>query len=202
MVEGERPALIYKGRVDADDLIAKLVRHEQSALCLEQVSLFAIHNGHALNDGKRLTLPTIPPHPGMESPAVFEIPEQLPMEDEQSISTTENGAKERGRLTLHTSKDHMPNAHKNLRPRWQMNYRTRHQMIGAKSIGELAPSIPGAAFVYGSVELPALEPAYVEHGRRRPKAGPLVEALDRFIGERIRELAVQINARRKQDLVC
>lgn len=77
----------------------------------------------------------------------------------------------------------MPNAYRNLRPRWQIIYRTRHQMIGSKSVSELAPATPGAAFIYGTVELPALEPAYVEHGRRRPKDGPLVEALDRFIAE-------------------
>lgn len=200
LVEGVAAIGAYKGRIDIDDLIAKLIRHEQSVLCLEQLELFAIHNGSLINGGKPLTLPSIPPYPGLESPTVFEIPEELPMDDGQLVSTTENGAKPRGRLTLHTSKDHMPNAHKNLRPRWQMQYRTRHQMIGARSIGDIAPSIPGAAFIYGTVELAALEPAYVEHGRRRPKPGPLTEALDRFIGEKIRELAAQINARRRQEL--
>ncbi|HEY4739993.1 MAG TPA: hypothetical protein VIH76_05295 [Candidatus Acidoferrales bacterium] len=73
-------------------------------------------------------------------------------------------------------------------------------MIGSKLVSELAPATPGAAFVYGSVELPALEPAYVEHGRRRPKDGPLVEALDRFIMEKIRLLAHEINARRRREL--
>ena len=71
-------------------------------------------------------------------------------------------------------------------------------MIGSKPIGELAPATPGASFVYGTVELPALEPAYVEHGRRRPKDGPLIEALDRFIAEKIRDLARQINDRHKE----
>lgn len=73
-------------------------------------------------------------------------------------------------------------------------------MIGSKSVSELAPATPGASFIYGTVELPALEPAYVEHGRRRPKDGPLVEALDRFITEEIRALANEINARRRQEL--
>ena len=200
LVEGVGAIGLYKGRIDADDVIAKLVRHEQSVLCLEQLKLFAVHNGRVINDGKPLTLPPIPPYSGLESPTVFEIPEELPMDDGQLVSTTENGAKPRGRLTLHTSKEHMPNAHKNLRPRWQMQYRTHHQMIGARSIGDIAPSVPGAAFIYGTVELAALEPAYVEHGRRLPKTGPLTEALDRFIGEKIRELASQINARRRQEL--
>src|SRR5260370_21377820 len=73
-------------------------------------------------------------------------------------------------------------------------------MIGSKPVSELAPATPGAAFIYGAVELPALEPAYVEHGRRRPKDGPLVEALDRFIAEKIRALADEINARRRKEL--
>src|SRR5258708_8273298 len=94
----------------------------------------------------------------------------------------------------------MQNAYRNLRPRWQVVYRTRHQMIGAKPVSELAPATPGAAFIYGTVELPALAPAYVEHGRRRRKDGPLVEALDRFIAEKVRLLAHEINARRRQEL--
>src|SRR5258708_22533077 len=48
------------------------------------------------------------------------------------------------------------------------------QVIESKPISELAPATPGAAFIYGTVELPALEPAYVEHGRR-PKDAPLAE---------------------------
>src|SRR5258708_14883042 len=94
----------------------------------------------------------------------------------------------------------MQNAYRNLRPRWQVVYRTRHQMIGAKPVSERAPATHGAAFIYGYVELPALEPAYVEHGRRRPKDGPLVEALDRFITEKVRLLAHEINARRRREL--
>jgi hypothetical protein len=73
-------------------------------------------------------------------------------------------------------------------------------MIGAKPVSEIAAATPGAQYVYGTVELPALEPAYVEHGRRRPKPGPLTEALDRFIAERIKEIARQINVRRQEKL--
>lgn len=200
LVEGEQPALLYKGRIDAEDLIGKVVRHEQSTLCLEQVDFFAIHNGRMLNGGSKLVLPAITPYPGLDSPVIHEIPAQLPLDNGELISTTESAAKEKGRLILHTSMENMPNAYKNLRPRWQVVYRTRHQMIGSKPVSELAPATPGAAFIYGTIELAALEPAYVEHGRRRPKEGPLVEALDRFVADKIRELAHQINARRKQEL--
>jgi hypothetical protein len=200
LVEGEQPIELYKGRIDAEDLLAKVARHDQSTLSLEQVDFFAFHNGRLLNDGKRLAPPPITPYPGLESPVVHEVPEQLPLENGQMVSTTEGGTKEKGRLTLHTSSENMPNAYKNLRPRWQISYRTRHQSIGSKPMSELAPATPGASFIYGTVELPALEPAYVEHGRRRPKGGPLVEALDRFVSDKVRELAHQINARRKQEL--
>jgi hypothetical protein len=94
----------------------------------------------------------------------------------------------------------MPWAYKNLKPRWKISYRTAHQMIGSKAISELAPTTPGSNFVYGRVELAALEPAYVDHGRRRPKDGPLMEALDLFVAERIKELAKQINERRREHL--
>jgi hypothetical protein len=200
LVEGEGPLMFYKGQIDADEFIAKVVRHEQSTLCLEQVDVFTIHNGRVLNDGKKLELPPIIPYPGIDSPTVHEIPDPLELDNGQTVSTTEGATKSKGRLILHTSLENMPNAYRNLRPRWQIVYRTRHQMIGSKPIAELAPATPGAAFIYGTVELPALEPAYVEHGRRRPKDGPLVEALDRFIAEKIRALAHEINARRRQEL--
>lgn len=200
LVEGEAPVGLYKGLIDADEFLSKLVRHEQATLCLEQVDVFAIHNGRVLNGGKKLELPPIIPYPGIESPVVHEVPDQLQLDNGQAISTTEGGTKQKGRLILHTSLENMPNAYRNLRPRWQIVYRTRHQMIGAKPISELAPATPGAAFIYGAVELPALEPAYVEHGRRRPKDGPLVEVLDRFIAEKIRLVAHEINARRRQEL--
>jgi hypothetical protein len=200
LVEGEIPVGLYKGQIDADEFISKVVRHEQSTLCLEQVEVFAIHNGRMLNEGKKLELPPIIPYPGIDSPVVHEIPDQLDLDNGQAVSTTEGGTKPKGRLILHTSLENMPNAYRNLRPRWQVVYRTRHQMIGAKLVSELTPATPGAAFIYGGVELPSLEPAYVEHGRRRPKDGPLVEALDRFISEKIRALAHEINARRRQEL--
>ena len=198
LVEGQQPELLYKGRIDAENLIANLVRHEQSTLCLEQVDFFVIHNGRLLNEAKRLQLPPITPYPGIDSPVVHEIPDQLPLDNDQMVSTTESGSRDRGRLILHTSLENMPAAWKNLRPRWQIIYRTQHQMIGAKLMPEVAGTTPGAQYVYRTVELPALEPAYVEHGRRRPKPGPLTEALDRFIAQKIKQLAHQINAQRQE----
>jgi hypothetical protein len=200
LVEGEEPTDLYKGRIDVEDLLAKVVRHEQSVLCLEQVEIYALHNGRIQNDGKRLSLPPITPHPGLESPFVFEIPDQLPTESGQLVSTTEGGTRPKGRLTLHTSAENMPNAWKNLRPRWQVIYRTAHQMIGAKPVSDLVGPVAGAQYVYGTIELPALEPAYVEHGRRRPKAGPLIEAVDAFVAQHIRDIARTISARRQAKL--
>lgn len=200
LVEGQQPDGLYKGRIDAENLISNVVRHEQSTLCLEQVDFFVMHNGRLLNDGKRLQLPPITPYPGIESPIVHEIPEQLPLDDDQMVSTTEGGTRDRGRIILHTSAENMYDAWRNLRPRWQIVYRARSHPIGAKPVSEIASTTPGAQYMYGTVELPALEPAYVEHGRRRPKPGPLTEALDRFIAEKIRELAHKINSRRQEKL--
>jgi hypothetical protein len=107
LVEGEQPSMLYKGRIDADELVAKLVRHEQSALCLEQVAFYAIHNGRLLNEGKKLVLPPVTPYTGLDAPIVHEIPDQLPLNDGQMVTTTEGGTRERGRLTLHTSAENM-----------------------------------------------------------------------------------------------
>lgn len=126
LVEGEEPTGLYKGRIDADDSISKVIRHEQSTLCLEQVDVFAVHNGRLLNESRKLVLPPITPYPDLESPFIHEIPEQLPLESGELVSTTEGGTKARGRLTLHTSMENMPRTYKNLRPRWQIVYRTRH----------------------------------------------------------------------------
>jgi hypothetical protein len=201
LVDGEQPTGLWKGKIDSEDIITKVLRHEQSTLCLEQVEIYALHNRRVFNGGRRLTLPVIPPYPELENPFVWTVPDELPLADgRQMIQTREGGTKEAGRLTLHTSREDMPNAWKNLRPRWQIAYRTKHQMIGAKPVSDFAATIPGSHFVYGTVELPALEPAYVEHGRRRPKSGPLVEALDLFITEKIREVARMISDRRRTEL--
>jgi len=72
-------------------------------------------------------------------------------------------------------------------------------MLGSKSVAEIAPAAPGSEFIWGQVELEALAP-YAHLGRLRPKEGPLISALDLFISEKVRELAKQINARRRHDL--
>lgn len=200
LVEGVDPLNLYRGRIDAEDLLPRVIRHDQSTLAIEQLRIYAFHNGRALNEGKSLQLQPIDPYAGVEGPFVHPIPTDLPLPTGELVSTTEGGKRPTGRLVLQTSREHMPNAYKRLKPRWKMSYRTQYQMIGAKPISDLAPATPGAAFIFGSVELPALEPGYVEHGRRRPKDGPLIEALDLFMGEKIRELSKIISDRRKQDL--
>jgi len=79
LVEGEQPVGLYKGRIDEQDLISKVIRHEQSTLCLQQVDVYAMHNGRLLNDGHKLQLPPIAPYPGLEIPIIHEIPEELPL---------------------------------------------------------------------------------------------------------------------------
>lgn len=200
LVEGIDPIGLYKGRIVAEELVHKLLRHDQSTLAVEQLRLFAAHNGRMLNDGKPLQLEPIPPHPGFEEPVVHEIPDSLPDDSGQAQSTTLGGLRPTGRLILYTSKDNMPGRYKELRPRWKITYRTQHQMVGSKAVGELAPTVPGNQFVYGTVELSSLEPDYVALGRVRPNDGPLMEAVDRFVADRIRDLAKEINDRRRHEL--
>ncbi|HEV2757137.1 MAG TPA: hypothetical protein VG318_15325 [Actinomycetota bacterium] len=200
LVEGVAPADMYKQRVPAEDLVWKLLRHDQTALVIEQVEMYAFHNGKMMNAEKHLQLPEIPPYPTLEKPEVYVIPDELPLPNGQLISTTEGGKRAAGRLTLFTSKDNMHWAYKLLRPRWRMNYRAGKQMIGSKSIAELSPGSSGAQYVYGVIELPALDPGYVETGRKRPKEGPLLEAVDAFITDKIAEVAKRINDLRRQEL--
>ena len=200
LVEGVDPVGLYKGRIDADDLLARVLRHDQATLAVQQIRVYAQHNGVRQNGGRPLELEAIPPYPDLEGPFVYPIPDDLQLPAGEVVSTTEGGRRGAGRLILFTSKENMPNAYKKLKPRWKMTYRTSHQVIGSKSIGDLVPTTPGAVFIYGVVELPAFDPTYVEHGRRHPKPGPLTEAVDAFVSVHLRELARQINERRRRDL--
>jgi hypothetical protein len=199
LVEGVDPADVRRGRIDAQTLIERLLCHDQAVLAVQQLRVFAIHNGRLLRDGRSLELAPITPYPGFEAERVFSIPETLPSGEEgQPLSTTRGGARPTGRLILRTSDQNMDRAHFRLRARWRMSYRTERQMIGSKSISELAPNSPGSYFIYGEVELAALD-EYVNTGRVRPVDGPLVHAVDRFVGDQIRELAREISERRRRE---
>jgi hypothetical protein len=200
LVEGVDPIDLYRGQIQPD-LLHRALRHDQSTLAIQQFQLFAIHNGQLQNGGRPVELPPIEPFPGLEGPFVFEIPGTLTVEEGGSISTTDGNTKAKGRLVLQTAKEHMPRARKNLLPRWKISYKASAlDMIGAKPISDFAPATPGASYIYGAVELAALAPGYVEHGRRRPKPGPLVDALDTFITDKIRELAKRINEQKRKSL--
>jgi hypothetical protein len=199
LVEGIDPISVYKGRIPSDELVPRIIRHDQSTLAIQQLRLYAVHNGRLINNGKALEPESIPPYPGFERPLVDEIPETLPGEGGEMQSTTLGGARRRGRVILYTSKDNMWTAHKKLKPRWKVSYRTDHQMIGSKMVSELVPGTPGSYFIYATVELSAFEPDYVAHGRVRPGDGPLVNAIDQFVAEKIRALSKEISDRRRQE---
>jgi hypothetical protein len=199
LVEGVEPVGLYKGRID-EDMVQRVLRHDQATLAVQQVRLYAFHNGRAMNGGKPLELEPIAAYPGFEQPLVHEVPEELPDSSGNAQSTTLAGQHMGGRLILYTSQDNMPNAYKKLKPRWKVTYRTATQMIGSKPVSELVPTTPGSQHVYATVELAALEPDYVDLGRKRPNDGPLIQALDLFISEKIRALAKEISDRKRQEL--
>src|SRR6266404_4941344 len=172
LVEGNDPTGLSRGRIEAPALLARVLRHEQSTLALQQMRVYAIQNVLTMNEGKPLTLHAIRASPGLEGPFIHAIPAELPDDDGVPQSTTQGGTKEPGRLILFTSKDNMPGRHKVLKPRWKLSYRAGHQMLGSKIMSEIAPATPGVEFIFGQVELEALS-AYVHHGRTRPKEGPL-----------------------------
>lgn len=203
LVEGVAPkdiGSVWHGRIDADELMKRTLRNDQATLAIEQLKIYAVHNGQVLNEGKPLELEAIPPYIGFETPRSIEIPERLPDRRGQMQSSTLEVTRPKGRLILRTSCENMYASWKKLRPRWKISYRTSHQMIGSKPVSELIPTTPGSVFVYGEVQLSALEPDYVTHGRLRPNDGPLMEALDEFVSEKLRELANEINARRRHEM--
>lgn len=201
LAEGVGAKDIWRGKIPADDLIQSTLLHEQASIVIEQVKVYAIHNGKVLNAGKPLELEPIVPFPGFETLRPIEIPEHLPDQDGTLQSTTLDGQQPRGRLILGTSKDNMDRNWKRLRPRWKVTYSTGPQHpIGSKRVGELIPTTPGSSYVYATVELPALAPDYVTVGRIRPNDGPLMRALDKFITEKLRELANQISAKNRVEL--
>ena len=58
--------------IDADDIVSRVVRHDHSALAIQQLRLYAIHNT-MLAGGKPLHLPPVDAYPGLEGPFVCEI---------------------------------------------------------------------------------------------------------------------------------
>lgn len=67
LVEGIDPKDLFRGRVNAPDLISKLLRHDQVTAVIEQLRIYAIHKGRGLNEGKPLQLEPIEPYPGLEN---------------------------------------------------------------------------------------------------------------------------------------
>src|SRR6266508_2866944 len=200
LVEGVDPVTFGSGRTHAETLIDRLLREDQSTIAIQQLRLYAIYDGKLLHDGRPLELEAIAPYPKFEAPRNVPIPEVITTKDGVAQSTTIDGTRPPGRLTLRTSKENMQAAYRRLQPRWKISYRTERQMIGAKTVGELAAGVPASQFVYGEVELSALEPDYVMLGRVRPNDGPLMTALDAFIAEQIRDLADEIHDERVHDL--
>jgi len=198
-VEGVDPIDLWQGRIPSDELIQKFLRHDQTVLALEQMKIYALHNGRALNDGNPLVPEPIQPFSGVDGPFKYDIPDSLPDEDGVQQSTTASGTMPGGLVTLFTSKENMPNAWRRLRPRWKVSYRTRTQMIGSKPVSDLLPPAPGYQHVYGVVEIDALE-AYVTQGRIRPREGPLLNAIDSFVAGKIRDIAKMISERTRQEL--
>jgi hypothetical protein len=144
IVEGENPIDFYRGRIDAQNLIQKVLRHDQSTLAVQQMKIYAIHNGITQNDREPLQLEAIKSYPGLEGPYVHRIPDELLDEDGVTQTTIQGGTQLPGRLILWTSEHNMPARHKVLRPRWRLSYRSSREMLGSKSVSEIAPATPGA----------------------------------------------------------
>ncbi len=186
---------------DINSFLKRIIKQSQSTLAIEQVKFYVIHNGKLLWRGKPLKLEDITPHPKFKEPIIYDIPKTLLTRDGNQVNTTKSpsGIHAPGRIILYTSKENMEASHVVLKPRWAVTYKTRYEIVGQKTMPEII-SAPGTHFIYASVELDALSPNYVNLGRKIPNEGPLIDAVDKFLSEKIRELAKQINEFNKEEL--
>src|SRR3989344_559771 len=199
MVTGSDP-IDWENR-DVKLFLKKVIRQPQSTLAIEQIRFYVIHNGQLLFKGKPLKLEEITHHPNFKKPIVYDIPEIILTKDGDQVNTTKSssGKHDIGKLTLYTSKENMAASYATLKPRWVVTYKTKYEVVGEKAVPEII-STPGTHFIYATIELDALSPDYVELGRKRPNPGKLVDAVDKFVSEKIWDLAKQINELNKQEL--
>ncbi|MBN2331384.1 MAG: hypothetical protein JXC85_06220 [Candidatus Aenigmarchaeota archaeon] len=186
---------------DIKFFLKKISRQSQSVLALNQVRFYVLHNGRLLNEGKPLKLEEIEPHPKFKDPIIYEIPKIVLKKDGNQVNTTKSssGIHKLGRIILYTSKENMSASYVTLKPRWVVTYKTQYEVVGQKTIPEII-SAPGIHFIYAVVELDALSPDYVNLGRKRPNPGSLIDAVDQFLSEKIRDLAKEINELNKEEL--
>ena len=186
---------------DIKMFLKRIIRQPQSTLAIEQVKYYVIHNGKLLLKGSQMELETIEPHPQFKKPLIYEIPGILTTREGNQVNTTKSssGKHQVGRIILYTSKENMAASYATLKPRWVVTYKTKFEVVGQKTIQEVI-STPGTHFIYATVDLDALSPDYVDLGRKRPNPGPLIDAVDKFLSEKIWELAKQINDLNKEDL--
>jgi hypothetical protein len=200
LVQGIDP--INWEETDIKQFIKQILHHPQSTMALQQVKFYAMHNGKLLFKGSALELEKIEPYPGFEGPFECEIPETLLTPNSNQVSTTKSssGKHPKGKIILYTSKDSMEASYRTLKPRWAVTYQTKYEIVGKKSISEIVPTTPGSHFIYATVNLDALTPDSVDAGRKRPNDTNLVLAVDKFLTEKIGELAKKINDLQKQEL--
>ena len=71
LVEGTAPrddGSVWHGKIEAEELVDRTLRNDQSTVVIEQLVIYAAHNGRWLNDSKRLELEPIGPYLGFETP--------------------------------------------------------------------------------------------------------------------------------------
>jgi len=190
------------GVSNVKQLIKQILHNAQSQRAIQQVKFYVIHNGKLLFKGEPLELEKIEPYKGFEGPFEYPIPEILLAPDGNQINTTKSssGKHPLGKITLFTSKESMESSWKLLKPRWTVLYRTSYEDVGQKSISEIVPTTPGSHYIYATVDLDALSPDSVDAGRKRPNDTRLVLATDKFLAEKIIELAKKINELQKQEV--
>lgn len=177
----------YPTRLPVKELLGVLEGHTQMLMTLKLCRTFAMHNGKLLNGGQHLAIPQIEPIPGAEEPLTIEIPDELvDPATGSSVSTTEDGASQKGVLTLLTSEKSM--RWKQRRDRHVISYWARAGYIGYRNVLDLDLVSSYRDRLYGECHLYSLQ-QYTQNERMNLAVSPLTRAVEYFISEELEKYA-------------
>lgn len=201
LVVGNNPINWSEGKSNVKQFIGQLIKHQQAQRAIQQIKIYVVYNGKFLFD-KPLELEEIEPYPKFKGPYGYDLPHLLLAPNGNQVNTlkSSSGKHSPGKITLFTSKENMEVSYKTLKPRWIVVYSTDLEEVGQKSIAEISPNTPGAHFIHAKVHLNALSPDSVDAGRKRPNDTLLVLAVDKFLAEKIKELAKKIYDLQKEEV--
>jgi len=180
----------YSRGIPIEKLIEGLQEHPQMISTIELCKVYTVINGKMM--AKALALPDIQPMFGGEEPRVILIPDIIkdPISCEE-VSTTDDGAFQRGTLLIKTSDKSMRWKKKG---RHNVIYKARSGYIGQVPVSELDIQSSYRDNIYGECYLESLE-MFKTNERRKLADSPLTRAVEAFISDEIQKYAKEFENR-------